>query len=303
MPLRSVLLTGASGFLGIFLLAELTRRVEVVHCLELAADEAQGREAIRRQARAARLEIELGRVRVLRGDLAKPALRLPADKRSRLAGDVDAILHCGAFVHHLHSYHTMKAANVDGTAELPRLALEGTRKPFCYVSTLSVATWLSGEDVAHESIVTGTPRVDNGYVLTKWVSEHLVARCSARYGLPAVIARPGNITGASDTGYSNYADNHFWLFVRGCLQLGAFPDMPPRVEMMPVDVVARAIVALALAPRERLLVANLCNPRQLSERDFFAQLAHNGCAVGVSCFILLYRTHKTVSPSVCMRWW
>ncbi len=277
MPPRSVLLTGASGFLGIFLLAELTRRVEVVHCLELAADEAQGREAIRRQAQAARLEIELGRVRVLSGDLAKLALGLSADERSRLAGDVDAILHCGAFVHHLHSYHTMKAANVDGTAELLRLALEGTRKPFCYVSTLSVATWLSGEDMPHESIVTGTPRVDNGYVLTKWVSEHLVARCAARYGLPAVIARPGNITGASDTGFSNYADNHFWLFVRGCLQLGAFPDKPERVEMMPVDVVARAIAALALAPRERLLVANLCNPRQLSERDFFARLADNGC--------------------------
>ena len=101
----------------------------------------------------------------------------------------------------------------------------------------------------------------------------LVARCAARYGLPAVIARPGNITGDSVTGFSNYAHNHFWLFNQGCLQLGAFPEMADPVEMTPVDVLARAIAALTLAPRPELLVANLSNPNTLSQREFFQQLA------------------------------
>lgn len=273
---RSVLLTGATGFLGIFLLAELTRQVETVECLLRCRDEAAGLETLRKQLETAELTADLARVRIIPGDLALPGLGLTVAIRQRLTTEVDAILHCGAFVHHLHNYAMMKAANVDSTLTLLELALTGQQKPFCFVSTLSVASALDGVTCAAEAILPNPPVVDSGYLLTKWVGEQLVAQCAARYGLPAVIARPGNITGDSTTGFSNYAHNHFWLFNQGCLQLGAFPEMADPVEMTPVDVLARAIAALTLAPRPELLVANLSNPQTLSQRAFFQQLADGG---------------------------
>ena len=272
---RSVLLTGARGFLGCFLLDELLHRCETVHCLLRCRDEADGLESLRKQAEAAGIAPDLSRVRVVPGDLAEPELGLSECVRQRLASEAEAIVHCGAFVHHLHSYATMKASNVDATEALLRLALTERPKPFCFVSTLSVATAIEGAVRAEEAILANSPVIDNGYLLTKWVGEQRVARYAAQLGLPAVIARAGNITGSSANGFSNYDHNHFWLFNKGCLQLGAYPDMPETVEMTPVDHLARSIAALALAPRKELLVANLSNPATLSLRAFFAALA--GC--------------------------
>ncbi|MGE4559574.1 MAG: amino acid adenylation domain-containing protein [Desulfobulbus sp.] len=275
---RHVLLTGAHGFLGCFLLDELTHHCETVHCLMRCRDEADGLERLRRQAEKAGITPDFDRVRILPGDLAEPGLGLRDDVRQKLANTIDAIVHCGAFVHHLHSYPTMKAANVDATVELLQLALAERRKPFCFVSTLSVATAIEGATRAEEAIVPNPPVVDNGYLLTKWVGEQYVAQCASRFGLPAVIARAGNITGSSTNGFSNYANNHFWLFNKGCLQLGTYPDITETVEMTPVDVLARAIARLALAPRSELLVANLSNPNSISRHDFFRVLADCGCA-------------------------
>jgi len=276
---RSVLLTGAGGFLGIFLLKELSRSVEKVFCLVRCADEVAGLEALRRQARAAGLEIDFGRVEIIRGDLAAAGLGISSANYDRLA-ESDAIVHCGAFVHHLHGYPAMKAANVEGTRALLSLALKKKLKPFCYISTLSAGAIIEGADRIAEAVLPNRPVMDSGYILTKWAGEQLVAACARKYGLPAVIARPGNITGRSDTGFTNFAGNHFWLFAKGCLQLGAYPRVPAAVEMLPVDILARAIAGLALSKREGLLVANLSNPATLTQDEFFSGLASCGLVAG-----------------------
>jgi thioester reductase-like protein len=139
-----------------------------------------------------------------------------------------------------------------------------------------VASALDGIQQAAEAVLDHRPAVDNGYILTKWAAEQLVAGCAHDYGLPAVIARPGNITGDSRSGYSNFENNHFWMFTKGCWQLGAYPEMPAQVEMTPVDLLARSIANLALAPHESLLVANLSNPNTLSWQAFFALLGKAG---------------------------
>jgi len=279
IPPKTVLLTGASGFLGVFLLSELLQKVDRVLCLQRSKDEMEGVAAIRRQAEKAGVVVDWARVGIVSGDLAAPGLGISSERRQRLAGEVDAILHCGAFVHHLHNYQTMKAANVESTEELLKLAVEGQRKTFCFVSTLSVPSGLDGLSAAPEAIVDNLPVADIGYILTKWTAEKLVAQCAARYGIPSVIARPGNITGCSTTGFSNFHHNHFWMFNKGCLQLGAYPEIPSLIEMTPVDILARAIVALVLTPRKGLAVRNLANPQTMTMADFFGHLAGLGFAI------------------------
>jgi thioester reductase-like protein len=286
---QTILLTGAKGFLGIFLLGELSRQAKKIYCLMRCSTALAGMDDLLKQSQAAGVSIDPTRIQVVPGDLAEPDLGLSSDWRKRLSVEVDAILHCGAFVHHLHNYQTMKSANVEGTKELLKLALEEKIKKFCFVSTISVASALDDILIASETIISNPPISDGGYILTKWVGEQLVAQCADRYGLPAIIARPGNITGCSTTGFSNFANNHFWLFVQGCLQLKAFPNMEQSIEMTPVDLLAQAIVALLMNPRNQsqkeLVVANLSNPVTLRLKEFFSKVMSCGfdiCEVPVS---------------------
>jgi amino acid adenylation domain-containing protein/thioester reductase-like protein len=279
VPVRSVLLTGATGFLGIYLLHELGRHVGKVYCLQRADSAAAGETSLRRKALEANLTIDFARVEVIPGDLAALDLGLDPVQWDRLASDVDAILHCGAFVHHLHSYAEMKRANVGGTEALLRLAMTYRQKPLCFISTMSVPAIQEGVTQIEERVRTARPQMDNGYLLTKWAGEQRAAECARRFGLPVIIARPGNITGDSRTGYSNYAHNHFWLYNKGCIELGAYPETPQDVEMMPVDLLARAVVALTLHHRDGLRVANLSNPKTLSQRRWFDTIAKAGFQV------------------------
>lgn len=273
---QSVLLTGARGFLGIYLLRELTEQCQRVVCLLRSVSPEEGIKQLQKSAAEAGINFNLNKVEVICGDLAEPRLGLNEDTFKQLAGNIDAILHCGAFVHHLHSYPTMKAANVDSTRTLLELALTTKRKYFCFVSTESVASAISGITVSPEEIISNRPATDNGYILTKWTAEQIIASCARDYGLPAVITRAGNITGDAATGYSNYQHNHFWMFTKGCWQLGTYPNMPQRIEMTPVDVLAHSITTLTLKAPPTFFVANLSNPNTLTWSEFFSLLANHG---------------------------
>jgi len=297
VPVRSMLLTGATGFLGIYLLHDLVKHVGKVICLQRCDSSATGEEALRQKAREAGLRIDFSRVEVIPTDLASPDLGLDSVQWHRLAGEIDAILHCGAFVHHLHSYADMKRANVGGTESLLRLALTQRQKPLCFISTMSVPAMQEGVTRIEERMQTGLPQMDNGYLLTKWAGEQRVAECAKRFGLPVIVARPGNITGDSRSGYSNYAHNHFWLYNKGCIELGAFPDTDQEVEMMPVDQLARAVVALTLGHRDGLRVANLSNPVTLSQRRWFNELAGAGLKVLPETPLEWQRRLTGLSPS------
>ncbi len=170
------------------------------------------------KARAAGLAIDFSRVEVIPTDLAAPQLGLDiAALAATRRAEVDAILHCGAFVHHLHSYEEMKGANV-GRHRRPllRLALTRRQKPFCFISTLSVGEMLAGAERIDEHVSNARPLLDNGYLLTKWVGEQRAAECCASRLLPAcraVIARsraisPAMVVPASATSRTTIS----WLF-------------------------------------------------------------------------------------------
>ena len=272
----TVLLTGAKGFLGVYLLAELLDRADRVICVLREADEESAWESLRVAAERASLTLDESRLRIVIGDLGSPRLGVDHEVWSQLARDVDAIVHCGAWVHHLYSYTTLKTTNVGSTVDLLELAVTGRRKYFTFVSTGSVGEVLKGVDRVTERVedpVAHPPLSDNGYLVGKWVAEQLIAQAHDVLGLATVIARPGNITGDSQSGYSNFASNHFWLFVRGCLQLGACPRAPMPVEMTPVDQLARAISAVALDREPGMRVLNLANPRRVPMTDWIVSVA------------------------------
>ncbi|MGY0235151.1 amino acid adenylation domain-containing protein [Longispora urticae] len=267
---RHVLLTGATGFLGSFLLAEILTDPDArVTCLVRAADPAQAADRVETSMRGYQLwdESHRARVHALPADLEQPRLGLTADRFAELAARTGVIYHNGARVHLIDPYPSMRAANVDGTLEVLRLAA-GRNIPVHYVSTGS--TLLSRSPMpprlAENRRVEPGDLPDNGYVHSKWVAERLVLAAGAR-GQRVAIYRPGRISGHSGTGAAGGGDA-YWHYLRACVELGAAPDFDggdlAEVHLAPVDYVAGAIVHLARHAAPDGAAYNLTNGRPVA---------------------------------------
>ncbi|WP_052685297.1 non-ribosomal peptide synthetase [Lentzea aerocolonigenes] len=244
--LDAVLLTGATGFLGSFLLRELLDSTSArVHALVRAGNEPEALDRLRTSLRRFSLSADgLDRVVPVPGDLGLPALGLSDVDFRRLAGEVDVVLHNGARVNHLDSYPRLRAANVQGTAEVLRLATTARLKPVHFVSTVDTAVATDG----NPAVVRETRRVSadsllpNGYVASKWVAEGLVLRAGER-GVPVAVHRPSRIGGHSTTGAVS-ADDALWNLVRAMVLINAAPENAGYADVVPADQVAAAVVRL-----------------------------------------------------------
>ncbi|KAK0569390.1 large subunit of alpha-aminoadipate reductase [Tilletia horrida] len=270
-----VLLTGATGFLGAFILRDLltlrASQVAKVYAHVRAKDKKSGLERLREggSARSAWDEAWVSgeKLEVVVGDLAaKERLGLDETEWSRLAKEVDLIIHNGALVHWVYPYSRLRAANVESTLACIQLATIGKAKSFTFVSStsaldtehyvrLSDTISQRHEAVANQRPLAGVAESDDlegsriglrsGYGQSKWVAERLTM-LAASQGLRASIVRPGYVVGDSATAVTN-TDDFLWRLVKGCQQLGLVPDMHNTVNMVPVDHVARITSLAAIA--------------------------------------------------------
>lgn len=257
-----VLLTGATGFVGAFLLKALLERLPGrVHCLVRAAhpDEAMAR--LERHLRSYLLWDERLRERIvpLAGDLAKPGLGLAPGELEALGERLDAIYHCGAEVNFLYPYRALKAANVLGTEALLGLACVGRPKVFHHVSTLSVFPPRPDGVLSEEDPLERSTGFRTGYAQSKWVAEKLVAQARER-GVPVAIYRLGTITGDSVTGAWNTSD-FICRSLKSYIQLGVMPELDGTLDLIPADFVAKAMVHLSLRPGSPGKAFHFANPR------------------------------------------
>lgn len=209
----SVLLTGATGFLGTRILQDLVRSpaVEAIYCVAIRPDESGAPRHV---------SVQSSKITEYYGDLAQPQLGLSEDDFRHLSQAADIIIHNGASVSFLQDYHSLRGPNVVSTRTLCQLALP-RQIPFHFISSASVAAVSQAHVHADDdpgrrltltaplppvSISSSTPRYDPataveagihgyGYGVTKWVSEALLERVGAEYGLPYWIHRPASIVG------------------------------------------------------------------------------------------------------------
>jgi fatty acid CoA ligase FadD9 len=305
---RTVLLTGATGFLG---------RFQALSWLERFA--ANGGKLILltrgKDAADARARVEeamdsdaalLGHFRsladrhleVLPGDLAAPALGLDDGTWNRLAGEVDLIVHTGAHVNHVLPYNQLLAANVAGTADLIRLALTTRLKRFDYVSTMGVSGLGKGLIDEDRDIRNAIPQCDlndsyaNGYGVSKWASEVMLREAHDLSGMPVGVFRPGMILAHSRyVGQLNVPD----MFTRLLYSLAVAGIAPGtfyaqdlsrgrpkgRYEGFTVDFLADAITDIGLLGKAGFHSYNLASPHDggVSLDDFVDWMIEEGCAI------------------------
>jgi thioester reductase-like protein len=241
----SVLLTGATGFLGMETLARLLERGERVEAIVRAGDQAEANARL-----AATLELvgagpsAAGLVSAVPGELTRPGLGLSRRDEERLRSEVNLVVHCAASVSWDLTLPQARDINVIGTRRVLELAEEisvrGHLDRLVHVSTAYVAGRHRGS-FAETDLMVGQ-RFRNTYEQAKAEGELVVRRFAER--LPIAVVRPSIVVGESDSGWTPAFNVIYWplrAFARGLLrEVPALPES--RVDIVPVDYVADAIV-------------------------------------------------------------
>jgi thioester reductase-like protein len=245
-----VLLTGATGFFGPFLLASLLEQgTDEIHVL-MRANGCDPMQRIREGLVSISPDGSCPegwerRVRPVPGDLSAPNLGLSAESWRALSDRVHTVYHNAAVVNYLLSYQAMRRANVGGTNEVIRFAMSERPKVLNHISTTFVFGW-SVKETLFESDTNGEmARLDFGYSQSKWVSEQVVLDAMSR-GLPARIFRPALLTPSVNGGGCNFDISIRLLAFM--IKHGISTTAGNQVSFCPADLAAGNIVAISRVP-------------------------------------------------------
>ncbi|TGD90659.1 NAD-dependent epimerase/dehydratase family protein [Mycolicibacterium sp. CH28] len=286
---RTVLLTGANGWLGRFLALEWLQRLAetsgTLIALVRGRDDADARRRLDAafdtgdvELRARFDELAAQHLEVIAGDISEPNLGLDPGTWNALAQRVDQVVHPAALVNHVLPYSELFGPNVTGTAEVIRLALTARIKPVTYLSTVAVAMTVDPANFAEDGdIRTFSARrpVDgtyaNGYANSKWAGEVLLRQAHDLCALPVAVFRSDMILAHSRyTGQLNVPDAFTRLMV-SLLGTGIAPGsfyaahadgQRPRAHYdgLPVDFIAEAITTIGSQTTKGFHSFDVMNP-------------------------------------------
>jgi thioester reductase-like protein len=191
---------------------------------------------------------QLGRVKIVLGDLLLPEFGLDRKDYENLAVDTSEVYHCAATVNMMADYETLKPQNVTATKRIVEFCLNGRRKKLNYASTLSVFVSTNrNEGIALENDRLDEPcMIYGGYGQTKYVSEKLLHNVPLELCDINVI-RYGLLCGDTTNGISAPKD-FLGMFIRGAKEIGKLPkDHSGKlgIDISPIDIASKVTVDIA----------------------------------------------------------
>jgi fatty acid CoA ligase FadD9 len=245
-----VFITGTTGFVGAFLLAELLttypsecKFVCLVRCELLM----KPFDRIRQNMLFYQIWKDDYEQQIipLQGDLAEIHFGLDDEAYESLVHQIDLIFHCGATVNFVLPYNQLYGPNVCGTREIIRFAthIPSSCIPIQYISTISVLSPGIDKEISIDE--TSPDQLIGGYAQSKWVAEKLITKAS-RCGVPVVIYRLGLICADSRNGACNPHDLYTLLF-GGMMKMNCYPESAINLHFngLSVDFTAKSIVYLS----------------------------------------------------------
>ncbi len=229
--------TGATGFIGRFLVGNLLKRGEPIYIL-LRGGSQKKLAALRERYGATERQIL-----AVAGDLNQPRLGMGDADVRKLKGKVTHFFHLAAIYDLEASAESQHAANVDGTRHAVDCATALNAGCFHHVSSIAAAGLYEG--VFREDMFDEAEELDHPYFRTKHDAEGVVRRECTR---PYRIYRPGFVVGHSKTGEIDKIDGPYYFFKAIQKMREALPAWMPtigieggRINVVPVDFVADAL--------------------------------------------------------------
>ena len=293
LPVGDVLLTGATGYLGIHILNELLTnyhgmilcpvrakgddealsRIKTLYFYYFGHTEAFSHFDERVTAFAAEITQSDALEKVAEGNALRSTLNAPL-----------TVINCVANVKHFSAGNDIEMVNIESVRHLIAFCLR-TGSRLIHISTNSIAG-LSvdghpGPEVrlTEQSFNIGQNIDANKYVYSKYKAEELVLDAIAHHGLSAKIMRVGNLSARQRDGefQINFNTNNFLATLRAYVVIGMVPyeALDQRFEFSPIDEVASAIMQLAQTPKE-CTVFHPCNTHRQFLSDILIGFAESG---------------------------
>lgn len=256
--LGGVLLTGATGYLGIHLLHHLLMNDHnEIYCLVRSKSKVTPENRLKALMTYYFSDDWIShfdaRVKIIEGDITDDNLieKLKTE-------NIDTIFNCAAMVKHYIAEDTMEVINVHGVSNLISLSIEKNAY-LIHISTYSIGGTAKGDgqkSLSEQDFYIGQV-TDNEYIRTKFYAERLVLQAIMDRGLKAKIMRVGNLMGrASDGEFQiNFNSNAFVNSLKSYKILGVFPldEMTNSIEISPIDKTAEAVAKLASTPQDMII--------------------------------------------------
>lgn len=247
-----VMLTGATGFLGIYVLRELLLNNVTVHCIVRGETQTETYNRLQglwdfyfTEQSFAKFHSQ---IKVYAGDIALKQFGLAKDDFEYLSNEVTAVINCAADVNLSKALENLKVINVDIIDELVGFTKCGINKSIHHISTLAVSgVWEKGTAFSEDTF-NGNQTFVSNYEESKFLAEKKL-RDAIDLGVEGKIYRVGHIAGDSISGkfQHNQKSNRIVQLINGMIELGAIPEsFDEKISFSHVDIVAKMLVNVVL---------------------------------------------------------
>jgi len=278
--------TGATGFLGLRVIAELLKKTDTnIYCLVRCVTKQEGRGRLINALELIDSSIEYGdRIKVLKGDVLEDYWGINEYDRTCLSNHVTKIFHCAAWISNMGSLDKMIKVNVKCLTYLFELMQSGCAKELHYASTLSVfvASDQKGGRCLEKEEIPGITKIYGAYAQSKWMAERLVFIGQKSLGLNVSVYRLGLLTGDSISGKAP-SNDLLGMFLCAVSRLKIIPDsiLDYAVDITPVDFAAQALIDISYSNKKGNTIYHIANPKSLNLEELVAAFNSNNIDVEI----------------------
>jgi thioester reductase-like protein len=286
-----VVVTGATGNLGAFIVAKLLKKPTISEVWTLVRAPGQAAAGARLYKALGDRNISLtddeaAKLHAVPSDLSQPNLGLENHIIQHLLSSVTAIIHSAWAVNFNLGVRSFEQQHIRGTYNLINFCLRSNLPAparFFFCSSVSTASGTPKPAVIPEQMIENLGHAQGmGYGRSKLVTEHITRNAMRQTGIHARVLRIGQLAG--DTVSAQWNDTEaVALMFRSALTTNALPELDERVSWLPVDQCGQVVADIATnatsASLDVDLVYHLVNPHMFSWKHDLLPALKRGSAL------------------------